>query len=300
MRSFRIFLFLKQPFCFLFICNCHSWLKLWFSFVLSFLSGLTGIPGPKGDDGLPGFNGQSGAKGEPGLPGPQGESFIGMKRGWCLLSGYQFLTYWSSRTQRASWPSRTWWRSRSSGSTWPVLHGAWLPGDSSQPSSGHSIMSLWDQADIWRLLLALCARQWTLPRTRLRWGACQEGQKQTQTCGGETWKSFEVEVQAVGFCVSGTAGSCLKKFSPMPFLFCNINNVCNFASRNDYSYWLTSPEPMPMSMAPITGDSIKPFISRCVNHSVFTTVSAVYWTILNVHLMCACAGVLCVKPQPWW
>lgn len=49
----------------------------------------------------------------------------------------------------------------------------------------------------------------------------------------------------------------------MPFLFCNINNVCNFASRNDYSYWLTSPEPMPMSMAPITGESIKPFISRC-------------------------------------
>lgn len=62
----------------------------------------------------------------------------------------------------------------------------------------------------------------------------------------------------------GTAGSCLRKFSPMPFLFCNINNVCNFASRNDYSYWLTSPEPMPMSMAPITGESIKPFISRFV------------------------------------
>lgn len=61
----------------------------------------------------------------------------------------------------------------------------------------------------------------------------------------------------------GTAGSCLRKFSPMPFLFCDINNVCNFASRNDYSYWLTSPEPMPMSMAPITGESIKPFISRC-------------------------------------
>lgn len=63
---------------------------------------------------------------------------------------------------------------------------------------------------------------------------------------------------------TGTAGSCLRKFSPMPFLFCNINNVCNFASRNDYSYWLTSPEPMPMSMAPVTGQSIKPFISRFV------------------------------------
>ncbi|CDQ91631.1 unnamed protein product, partial [Oncorhynchus mykiss] len=61
----------------------------------------------------------------------------------------------------------------------------------------------------------------------------------------------------------GTAGSCLRKFSPMPFLFCNINNVCYFASRNDYSYWLTSPEPMPMNMDPITGQGIRPFISRC-------------------------------------
>ncbi|KAG7264600.1 hypothetical protein CRUP_023391 [Coryphaenoides rupestris] len=48
----------------------------------------------------------------------------------------------------------------------------------------------------------------------------------------------------------------------MPFMFCNINNVCNFASRNDYSYWLSTPEPMPMSMDPITGEGIKPFISR--------------------------------------
>uniref|UniRef100_A0A3Q3WUJ2 Collagen IV NC1 domain-containing protein n=1 Tax=Mola mola TaxID=94237 RepID=A0A3Q3WUJ2_MOLML len=61
----------------------------------------------------------------------------------------------------------------------------------------------------------------------------------------------------------GTAGSCLRRFSTMPFMFCNINNVCNFASRNDYSYWLSTPEPMPMSMAPITGESIKPYISRC-------------------------------------
>lgn len=62
--------------------------------------------------------------------------------------------------------------------------------------------------------------------------------------------------------VPGTAGSCLRRFSTMPFMFCNINNVCNFASRNDYSYWLSTPEPMPMSMAPLTGEGIKPYISR--------------------------------------
>lgn len=77
------------------------------SVLLGFLSGLTGVPGPKGDDGLPGFNGQSGAKGEPGLPGPQGEPFRELECSWCLLSGGLFLTYRPSRTQRVSWPSRT-------------------------------------------------------------------------------------------------------------------------------------------------------------------------------------------------
>nr|KAF6494325.1 collagen type IV alpha 3 chain [Rousettus aegyptiacus] len=49
----------------------------------------------------------------------------------------------------------------------------------------------------------------------------------------------------------------------MPFLFCNINDVCNFASRNDYSYWLSTPALMPMDMAPITGRALEPYISRC-------------------------------------
>lgn len=40
----------------------------------SFLPGLLGAQGPKGEDGVPGYHGQPGAKGEPGLPGPQGES----------------------------------------------------------------------------------------------------------------------------------------------------------------------------------------------------------------------------------
>lgn len=61
----------------------------------------------------------------------------------------------------------------------------------------------------------------------------------------------------------GTLGSCLQRFTTMPFLFCNINEVCNFASRNDYSYWLSTPAPMPMDMAPVTGRALQPYISRC-------------------------------------
>lgn len=96
-------------------------------------------------------------------------------------------------------------------------------------------------------------------------------------------------------CVPGTAGSCLRKFSPMPFLFCNINNVCNFASRNDYSYWLTSPEPMPMSMAPITGESIKPFISRWMSPSVGTAAIHVFVTLLHcTESLLMCVQVCCL------
>lgn len=58
----------------------------------------------------------------------------------------------------------------------------------------------------------------------------------------------------------------------MPFMFCNINNVCTVSWRNDYSYWLSTPEPMTPMMNPIRGDQIKPFISRC---SVCESVSQV-------------------------
>lgn len=44
------------------------------STAVSFLPGLIGQEGPKGEDGVPGYHGQAGAKGEPGLPGPQGKS----------------------------------------------------------------------------------------------------------------------------------------------------------------------------------------------------------------------------------
>ncbi|OWK60613.1 Collagen alpha-1(IV) chain [Lonchura striata] len=80
----------------------------------------------------------------------------------------------------------------------------------------------------------------------------------------------------------GTAGSCLRRFSTMPFMFCNINNVCNFASRNDYSYWLSTPESMPMSMEPLTGQSIQPFISRCVVCEAPAMVIAVHSQTIQI------------------
>lgn len=49
----------------------------------------------------------------------------------------------------------------------------------------------------------------------------------------------------------------------MPYLFCNINDVCNYASRSDYSYWLSTNEPMPAMMTPIPAPEVARYISRC-------------------------------------
>lgn len=60
----------------------------------------------------------------------------------------------------------------------------------------------------------------------------------------------------------GSAGSCIKRFTTMPYLFCNIRGQCNYASRNDYSYWLSTDRQIPMM--PINADAVEPFIGRCV------------------------------------
>lgn len=49
----------------------------------------------------------------------------------------------------------------------------------------------------------------------------------------------------------------------MPFLFCDINNVCNYAQNNDDSIWLSTAEPMPMTMTPIAARDMERYISRC-------------------------------------
>ncbi|TGZ48670.1 hypothetical protein DBV15_12111, partial [Temnothorax longispinosus] len=73
----------------------------------------------------------------------------------------------------------------------------------------------------------------------------------------------------------GAAGSCIKKFSTMLFLFCNLNNVCDYPNRNDYSYWLSTTEPMPMMMTPISAPEVGRYISRCSVCEAPTRVIAV-------------------------
>lgn len=61
----------------------------------------------------------------------------------------------------------------------------------------------------------------------------------------------------------GSPGSCLQQFSAMPYMFCDLNNVCSYAQNNDDSLWLSTDEEMPTDMAPIERDDVKNYISRC-------------------------------------
>lgn len=78
----------------------------------------------------------------------------------------------------------------------------------------------------------------------------------------------------------GYAGSCVRKFSTMPFLFCDLNDVCNYASRNDRSYWLSTNQPIPMM--PVENNEIARYISRCVVCEVPANVIAVHSQTLDI------------------
>ncbi|XP_019628580.1 PREDICTED: collagen alpha-4(IV) chain-like [Branchiostoma belcheri] len=73
----------------------------------------------------------------------------------------------------------------------------------------------------------------------------------------------------------GAAGSCLQRFAPMPFMFCDINFHCHYATRDDKTYWLstvTNEQDIPDST--VNGAAILPFISRCIVCEVPSTVMA--------------------------
>lgn len=82
------------------------------------------------------------------------------------------------------------------------------------------------------------------------------------------------------FSLSGFAGSCLRRFSTMPFLFCDFNSVCNYASRNDKSYWLSTNAPIPMM--PVGESVIQEYISRCVVCEAPANAIAVHSQSLNI------------------
>lgn len=78
----------------------------------------------------------------------------------------------------------------------------------------------------------------------------------------------------------GSAGSCVRKFSTLPVMTCGPNNVCNYAARNDRSFWLSTTAPIPMM--PVADYEMRQYISRCVVCEVPTNVIAVHSQTLSV------------------
>lgn len=76
-----------------------------------------------------------------------------------------------------------------------------------------------------------------------------------------TWSVQQMLGVTTALIFPGFAGSCLPRFSTMPFIYCNINEVCYYASRNDKSYWLSTTAPIPMM--PVDSVQIPQYISRC-------------------------------------
>jgi hypothetical protein len=78
----------------------------------------------------------------------------------------------------------------------------------------------------------------------------------------------------------GSPGSCVRKFSTMPVMACGQNNVCNYASRNDRTFWLSTSKEIPMM--PVSDQEMKPYISRCVVCEVPSNVIAVHSQSLQI------------------
>ena len=69
----------------------------------------------------------------------------------------------------------------------------------------------------------------------------------------------------------------------MPFLFCDTESTCRYASRNDYSYWLSTDAALPANMVSITGDRLASYISRW-DRSIFTDSSNTVYSLTKTSL----------------
>lgn len=194
------------------------------------VKGDRGLPGPQGEPGSRGPPGPQGLQGLPGSPGNPGDP------GPLGLPGFSGQPGRKGDTGPAGQPGPRGYPGPPGQDGIPGP-----PGPSVSSSGAHGF------------LITRHSQTTEMPPCPERTGLIYEGYSLLYVQGNERAHGQDL----------GTAGSCLRRFSTMPFMFCDINNVCNFASRNDYSYWLSTQEPMPMNMAPLTGESIQPFISRC-------------------------------------
>lgn len=199
--------------------------------------GITGPPGRAGEQGLPGLDGLPGMPGEKGDRGYPGQEGIPGQPGLPGLKGERGLDGLPGAAGAIGYTGAKGEAGASCEATPDYLTGILLVRHSQSvdvPSCEPGHVKLWDGYSLLYI----------------------EGNEKAHH-------------QDLGF-----AGSCVRKFSTMPFLFCDFNNVCNYASRNDRSYWLSTSAPIPMM--PVEETAIRQYISRCVVCEAPANVIAVH------------------------
>lgn len=91
-------------------------------------------------------------------------------------------------------------------------------------------------------------------------GTAEDATPRTHPEKAANWRDVSHKASPSPFVSPGQPGSCLPRFSTIPFLYCSPNEICYYASRNDKSYWLSTTAPIPMM--PVAEQQIQPYISR--------------------------------------
>jgi collagen type IV alpha len=202
------------------------------------ISGLKGETGLKGEKGNPGLNGLNGPKGEKGMEGPKGEK------------GSSGMPAFDGPPGQPGPPGI----SGRDGLQGPQ-------GDRGQPGQHGQPGSTVSKAGI---LISRHSQSDRVPECPTGLTKMWEGYSLLYFTGNE--KAHQQDL--------GLAGSCLQKFSVVPFVRCDLTNVCNYAQNNDLSYWLSTQLPIPSE--PQSGGVIKQYISRCSVCEVPTNVISVH------------------------
>ncbi|GLH15324.1 Putative collagens type iv and type xiii, partial [Gryllus bimaculatus] len=207
---------------------------------------------PKGLQGDVGFEGPIGFPGQPGLMGKPGRDGLRGMEGFPGAAGRRGLPGAPGPKGQAGFPGRD-------GGVGPkgILGIPGMPGEPAPPGPE--------------------------PKSRGFFFTRHSQTRQSPACPRGTirmWDGYSL-LHFVGNAKAhgqdlGAPGSCLRRFSTMPFMFCNLNNVCDYSSRGDSSYWLSTAEALPMMMTPIPSHDVQKYISRCTVCETTTRVMAVH------------------------
>ncbi|XP_048000641.1 collagen alpha-2(IV) chain-like [Leguminivora glycinivorella] len=203
------------------------------------VSGIIGMPGQKGDMGLPGVPGVPGLQGYPGLKGERGDDGpMGPpgKPGLPGLDGYPGMP--GPKGER--------------GEMGPIgaMGEPGFTGQKGQKGESASQAGITERHISSGVLLVKHSQTQDVP-------SCNAGHV-------KLWEGYSLFSKNLG-----NAGSCLRKFNPMPFHTCSDSD-CRPIYDN---YWLKNANLMPPS---VSGEELKKYISRCVVCEVPYNVMAVH------------------------